>query len=121
MGLPVIASDWGAPRDYLRPETGFPIACSMCAVSEEAAREMPLYRGMGWAEPDGVHLRKLLRRVYHRRSMAQEIGAKARAETLTRFHYTQTAAAIRAALSAADIDLPAPGVKLPATIDFLLG
>jgi len=49
-GVPVIHTNFGATKDYLTPETGFPIQYTYTIV--EGMKHGPYFSDMWWAEPD---------------------------------------------------------------------
>ena len=81
MGKPVIATDWSGPTAYLTDDNGYPLRRlpDLVPVREGA------FKGHLWAEPDGGHLRELLRRVASDPAEARAQGAPARAHMLARF------------------------------------
>ncbi len=84
-GLPVIATDWGGHTDYMTAEISYPL---------RAARLVPAGSGAGqWAEPDGDHLRELLRNAYDHRQEARLRGLAASETILS--HWTWRHAAQR--------------------------
>src|SRR5439155_8208303 len=61
-GLPLVATNWSGPAEYLDPEDGFPLSYRLVdtlGLSSNGVR----YFGR-WAEPDYEHLRHLLRWLY---------------------------------------------------------
>lgn len=75
-GLPVIATHFGGPADYMNSETGYPLPWRSAPCPW-----MPVEMADGdygaWAEPDIGELRRLMRKVYENRSEAQRIGVLA--------------------------------------------
>ncbi|MHC4850811.1 MAG: glycosyltransferase family 4 protein [Planctomycetota bacterium] len=64
MALPVVVSHGSALRTLVPDETvGYPVCCTLVPVSEEAASEVPAFRGQQWHEPDVDHLAVRLREV----------------------------------------------------------
>ena len=72
-GLPLIATNWGGPAEYLDSDDGYPLSYRL-VPAEGAASHGVRYFGQ-WAEPDYEHLRYLLRWVYER---PEEAAAKGR-------------------------------------------
>jgi glycosyltransferase involved in cell wall biosynthesis len=77
-GLPVIGTGWGGNTEFMTDANSYLIASQLVEVPEAAVREAAHFRGHCWAEPDGTHLRGLLREVYEDREGARRKGALAR-------------------------------------------
>lgn len=74
-GLPVIATDWSGPSEYLDPTDSLALSYALVdAGGVESNRTR--YFGQ-WAEPDVDHLRALLRWVYEHPSEAANMGRAA--------------------------------------------
>jgi len=79
MELPVVVSHGSALSTLVPDETvGYPVRCTLAPVSEEAAREVPAFRGQLWHEPDVDHLMARLREVAWNRSEGRARGARGR-------------------------------------------
>jgi glycosyltransferase involved in cell wall biosynthesis len=61
-GLPVIATNWGGPSEYLDPQDSFPL-CYRLVDARGVVSNQVRYFG-AWAEPDREHLRYLMRWLY---------------------------------------------------------
>jgi glycosyltransferase involved in cell wall biosynthesis len=84
MELPVVVSHGSALSTLVPDETvGYPVRCTLTPVSEEAAREVPAFRGQLWHEPEVDHLMVRLREVAWNREESQARGARGR-EHITR-------------------------------------
>jgi glycosyltransferase involved in cell wall biosynthesis len=94
MGLPVIGTDWSGNTAFMNSLNSYLLGYKVVPVPESAWRETPTYRGHRWAEPDPVHLRRLMRQVFTDRQEAQAVGRRARAEITSRFTYAPVAALI---------------------------
>ncbi len=90
-GLPAIATDWGAHKDYLNDGNGYPLRIRGLVP---AVTSCPYYVGARWADPDPEHLRALLREVYEHRDEAARRGARAAAEVAERWTWHASAARI---------------------------
>jgi glycosyltransferase involved in cell wall biosynthesis len=85
-GLPVIATAWSAPAEYLNDERAYPLRIK--GLVPALGGQYP-YSGYQWAEPDEEHLGSLMRHVYEHGCEAREKGRKAAefiASTLTWQH-----------------------------------
>jgi GT2 family glycosyltransferase len=96
-GLPTIATDWGAHRDFATEETGYPLR-SRGLVPARA--RCPYYQGFSWADPDPDHLATLLRHVFEHREEAAAKGRRAAADVARRWTWAHAAARMRARLEA---------------------
>ena len=93
-GLPVIATHFSGPADYMTAETGYPLDWkpSPCPWMPVAMADGDY--GM-WSEPDFDQLRLLMRQIYENRDEAQAVGA--RAATYIAENWTWDHAAAKAA------------------------
>ncbi|XXG73486.1 hypothetical protein AAC387_Pa07g2396 [Persea americana] len=80
MSLPVIATNWSGPTEFLTEENGYPLAVDR--MSEVA--EGP-FKGHIWAEPSVNRLRVLMRHVMSNRKEARRKGMQAREDMVRRF------------------------------------
>jgi glycosyltransferase involved in cell wall biosynthesis len=74
-GLPLIATNWSGPADYLDPQDGFPLDYRLVdarGIESNSVR----YFGQ-WAEPEYEHLRHLLRWLYEHPEEAAAKGRRA--------------------------------------------
>jgi GT2 family glycosyltransferase/glycosyltransferase involved in cell wall biosynthesis len=90
-GLPAIATDWGAHREFVHAGNAYPL-CSRAVVPARA--KCPYYTGFSWADPDPEHLRHLLREVYENRDEARRRGQAAAREMAERWSWEQAAGRI---------------------------
>jgi hypothetical protein len=74
LGVPVIATRYGAVLDFLHDRNAFLLDCALLAADGEGAGRDPTSVVHRWAEPLTVHLAELMRRVFED---AQERGARA--------------------------------------------
>lgn len=76
-GLPVIATNWSGNREFMTEDNSYLLnIVGLVEVDERA--EIPFYRGQRWAEPDPLHLVKLMGDISTRPEEARRIGARAR-------------------------------------------
>lgn len=74
MGLPIIATRWGAHLDHLSDSNAF-----LVNLEQFGKVELPGYAGHRWAIPSEEHLRVVLRKVSSDPGTARALGRKARA------------------------------------------
>lgn len=97
-GLPVIATGWGGPVEYLDPADSCPLRFSL--VDPQTNRDHThrdrwvSYHG-AWAEPDYEHLRELMRDLYEQPGRAREMGARAAARIRRDFTWARVARQLR--------------------------
>ena len=87
-GLPAIATDWGAHREFVHAGIAYPLRV---ARTVPAVAKCPYYAGFRWAEPDAEHLRHLLREVYENREEACGRGLAAAREMAERWTWGHAA------------------------------
>ena len=87
-GLPAIATDWGAHREYVHDGIAYPLRIRglVPAVSSN-----PCYEGFRWADPDPEHLAHLFRHVFEHREEAAGKGRRAAAEMAARWTWDRAA------------------------------
>jgi glycosyltransferase involved in cell wall biosynthesis len=103
-GLPLIATAWSGPADYLDPADSLPLAYRLV---DAAATEANGVRHFGqWAEPEVGHLRSLMRWLYEHRDEAARMGLRAAARVHRDWTWDRAAAQLRD-----DLDLLAGGVS----------
>lgn len=91
-GLPVIATNFSGPMEFLSEENGYPLQVKRLIP---AVAKCPYYEGFSWAEPDADHLRALLRHIYEHREEARGKGLKASEEILAKYTWRSAALRIR--------------------------
>ena len=87
-GLPAIATDWGAHREFVHEGIAYPLRVR---GTVPAVAKCPYYEGFSWADPDPEHLRFLLREVYENREEARRRGRAAAREMAERWTWDATA------------------------------
>jgi hypothetical protein len=87
-GLPAIATDWGAHREFVHDGIAYPLQIRglVPAISSN-----PNYGGFRWADPDPDHLAEILRHVFENRDEARAKGARAAAEMAARWTWRRAA------------------------------
>jgi glycosyltransferase involved in cell wall biosynthesis len=96
-GLPTIATDWGAHREFVHEGITYPLHVG---GTIPAVAQCPYYAGFSWADPDRDHLAELLRHVYEHREEAAERGRRAAAEVRAHYSWEVAAAHIRDRIAA---------------------
>ncbi|MDQ4132801.1 MAG: glycosyltransferase [Actinomycetota bacterium] len=96
-GLPVIATAWSGPADFLHEDVGYPLRVAALVPAEARC---PYYTGFEWAEPDFDHLRSLMREVFEAPDAARAKGEAAAAEVAARHTWEQVAARVKTRLLA---------------------
>jgi len=76
-GLPTIATAWSGLVAFHNARVGYPVKYTLVPVSQEGMREIPIYSGQRWAEPDIVSLQQRLRQVVQNPEAAQKKGETA--------------------------------------------
>ncbi len=88
-GLPLVATDWGGPADYLEPSDSFPLDYRL---ADTGGVESNSVRYLGrWAEPDYEHLRHLLRWLYEHPEEAAAKGRRAAGRVRERWTWDRAA------------------------------
>lgn len=80
MSLPVIATNWSGPTEYLTEENGYPLQVERMAEVLEGP-----FKGHLWAEPSVVELARLMRRLVTRPEEGKDRGKQARGDMIRRF------------------------------------
>lgn len=80
MALPVIATNWSGPTEYLTEENSYPLSVDKMSEVTEGP-----FKGHLWAEPCVVKLRVLMRRVMKNVEEAKAKGRRAREDMIHRF------------------------------------
>jgi len=75
-GLPVIATHFAGPADYMNSETGYPLAWEPASCPWMPVEMVDGDYGV-WAEPDIGELRSLMRKVYENQAEARRLGERA--------------------------------------------
>ena len=86
-GLPVIATNWSGPADFMSKNTAYLLDVER---PQPAEGKCPFYKGFNWAEPSYEHLRSLMRHVYENRDEARMIGRRASHEILSKCTWAQS-------------------------------
>ncbi|KAI9156168.1 hypothetical protein LWI28_001643 [Acer negundo] len=80
MSLPVIATNWSGPTEYLTEENSYPLQVDRMSQVMEGP-----FKGHFWAEPSVDKLRALMRRAVSNIEEANAKGKKAREDMIRRF------------------------------------
>lgn len=90
-GLPVIGTAWGGQSDFLTEQTGYPVPIlGLEPVSDYDPRE--IFRGLTWAAPDVIALRRLMRHLFTHRAEGRAKGEAARRAVVAGWDYRSVAA-----------------------------
>ena len=79
-GLPVIATDWSAHRDFMNLDNAYPLPVEELVPAQA---KCPYYAGFRWAEPSYHHLRRLMRHVFANQAEARAKGERASRDVTT--------------------------------------
>jgi glycosyltransferase involved in cell wall biosynthesis len=112
-GLPTIGTRYLGSADFMTDENSLLVDASLVPVPEEAAAEIPPYRGHQWYEPDLMGLRQAMRQVFASFKERQARAERAAAEMRERFGLKSGRAAIETALAAAEQKLQATQLPRP--------
>ncbi|KAF5799094.1 putative mannosylfructose-phosphate synthase [Helianthus annuus] len=80
MSLPVIATNWSGPTEYLTEENSYPLTVDRMSEVMDGP-----FKGHLWAEPSVDKLRFLMRHVMDNREEGKRKGEKARKDMLDKF------------------------------------
>ncbi|CAH8389480.1 unnamed protein product [Eruca vesicaria subsp. sativa] len=80
MSLPVIATNWSGPTEYLTEENGYPLVVEEMSEVKEGP-----FEGHRWAEPSVDKLRVLMRRVVSNPDEAKVKGKRGREDMVKKF------------------------------------
>ncbi|KAK7278589.1 hypothetical protein RJT34_23621 [Clitoria ternatea] len=80
MALPVIATNWSGPTEYLTEDNGYPLPVDRMSEVMEGP-----FKGHVWAEPSEYKLQVLMRQVTNNLTEATAKGRKAREDMIERF------------------------------------
>ena len=112
-GKPVIATNYGGPRDYLSPANSFPVDFSLVPIGEG---NDPYPAGGRWAEPDLDQAAALMRRVREEPEEAARRAERGRADLLAA-HSPAAAGAAMARRLAMVARLPSARNGAPSALD----
>ncbi|MBN1577684.1 MAG: glycosyltransferase [Chitinispirillaceae bacterium] len=92
-GLPVIVTGGGACLDFVEPEGGYFVKCSLEAMKSKQVSDLVTVDYPFWLVPDTGHLRSVLRYVFDNKEKARRRGRKA-GVTIRSVHTWENAAAV---------------------------
>jgi GT2 family glycosyltransferase len=92
-GLPSIATDWGAHREFASSGICYPLRIRDTVPAD--ATRCPYYAGFSWADPDPEHLAELMRYVFESREAAAEKGRRAAEEVASRWTWAHAAGRVK--------------------------
>jgi glycosyltransferase involved in cell wall biosynthesis len=88
-GLPLIATNWSGPVEYLDPADSFPLSYRLVDADGTRSHNVTYYGH--WAEPDYEHLRHLMRWLYEHREEAAQMGRRAAGRVRERWTWDRVA------------------------------
>jgi glycosyltransferase involved in cell wall biosynthesis len=88
-GLPLIATNWSGPAEYLDPEYSYPLSYRLVDTDGVESHGVRMFGQ--WAEPDYEHLRHLMRWVYEHPSEAAKKGQAAAQRVRDRWTWDRAA------------------------------
>lgn len=80
MGLPIIATNWSGPTEYMTESNSFPLRIDGLTEVREGA-----FKGHLWAQPSVEHLRERMRQVQQDRDAAKDRGRHARRDMMEKY------------------------------------
>ena len=95
-GLPLIATNWDGPADYLDPSDSLPLSYRLVDCAGVYSNST-VYHGQ-WAEPDRGQLRRLMRWCLENRERLPAMGTAAAARVRRDFSWDAAASVVRADL-----------------------
>ncbi len=95
-GIPTIATEWSAQKDFINEETGYPIRVKEIVPASSGHIH---YDFFNWAEPDFDHRVDLMRYVYENRDAAKERSQKIATEIISRWTWDHMAEKILSRLA----------------------
>jgi GT2 family glycosyltransferase len=91
-GLPAIATDWGAHREYVHEGIAYPLRIRGTIPADS---RIPHFRGLPWSDPDPDHLAHLFRYIFEHRDEAKAKGLAAAAEMHAKWTWSHAARRIK--------------------------
>lgn len=91
-GLPVIATDWSAHKDFFNEDNGYPVRVKNLIPAEA---KCPYYEGFRWADPDIEDLQYKMRYVFENRLEAKQKGLDASDYVLNNWTWEHAALKIK--------------------------
>src|SRR5579871_190768 len=98
-GLPTIATAWSGLTAFHNERVGYPLKYRLQPVSAEGAREIPIYSGHYWAEPDRDDLQRLMRQLVAHQEAARKRGQAAQKAIVKNYSRAAVAALLRKELA----------------------
>lgn len=90
-GKPVIVTGGGACLDFVKPDMGYFIKCSIRKLSQKDVSGLETVDNPFWLEPDIGHLQKLMRYVYENADQARIKGVRAGEMIRNNWNWSRTA------------------------------
>lgn len=114
-GLPVIGTGASGNMDFMNSRNSFLVPAEEVDVSEEAARELPPFRGHRWFEVDPANFGEAMRQVRDNQRQARSVGRRAAKHIKDNFGPARIRAEVERAVEHAEEKFRAPA--LPAVRD----
>eukprot|EP00742_Colponemidia_sp_Colp-10_P010392 GILJ01011408.1.p1 GENE.GILJ01011408.1~~GILJ01011408.1.p1 ORF type:complete len:455 (-),score=58.76 GILJ01011408.1:238-1602(-) len=86
MALPVIATNWSGPTEFMLPSHSYPLRIDGLVPVEQGA-----FKGHHWAEPSREHLKQLMLHVSNNKEEAKSKGKRARQFMIDRYGFDRMA------------------------------
>jgi glycosyltransferase involved in cell wall biosynthesis len=100
MQVPVIATNWGGPTEYMSGLNSFPLKTNGLKVIKEGA-----FKGHLWANPSTAHLRELLRYVLSHPEEVKKKGIQARRDMIEKFSVAAMGEKLRQLLEEVEVQM----------------
>lgn len=98
-GLPTIATEWSAVTAFHNARVGYPLKYRLVPVSPEGAKEIPIYTGHYWAEPDVADLQRLMRQLVANPEAGKKKGLAAQKSIAKNYSHAAVTKIIREELA----------------------
>lgn len=111
-GIPTIGTNGSGQEDFLSESNSFVVSTKEVEVSPEAAKEIPIFAGQTWCEPDQEALRHALRQVREDSSAAKEKARRGLENVRARYTLPAVAALLEKRLAEIESEVLAKKTSL---------